>query len=443
MNKILLVDDEPVILTVLKGILARGDREFISAENAAQALQLAHQSSVLEVALVDKNLPDRNGLEVARELKQLHPDVEVILLTGYASLDSAIEAVKIGAFDYIQKPIEDFDELNQKIQSAADKVHIKREQRRLLDRFAESEERYRGLFQASADALLIVDSETGRVHDSNPAAQRLYGFSKAELAAFTAAQLGLNGPYDVGAPIPERHRRKDGTLFAAEVAYSLFQVQRRPMRLAAVRDTSLRAQAQLVGSMDALSRVAEQIARAAEGTSFKVPPSLGALLPAAARPGKVDLNAVISETVKRIEVLLHPAPVVFSLALKMARAQGDQARLESAVLLLAANARRAVAGSDGAKLVIETAPVLVSIAETGGLAPGRYCSLSLTDNGASLTPEQMERAFEPFYLLPGADLELAPVWAAVRQAGGAVRISSKPDAGSTFTILLPEYPDAR
>jgi len=103
--------------------------------------------------------------------------------------------VKIGAFDYIQKPIEDFDDLDLKVQNASEKVRLKREQRRLLDRFADSEERYRGVFQAASDAILVCDAELGRIHDANTAALRLYGYSREELVALVSTEsLGISSP---------------------------------------------------------------------------------------------------------------------------------------------------------------------------------------------------------------------------------------------------------
>ncbi|HEY3451409.1 MAG TPA: response regulator [Myxococcales bacterium] len=444
MNKILLVDDEPVILTVLRGILARDDREFATAENAAQALQLAHESASLEVALVDKNLPDRNGLEVARELKHMHPDVEVILLTGYASLDSAIEAVKVGAFDYIQKPIEDFDDLNQKVQNAAEKVQIKREQRRLLDRFAESEERYRGLFQASADALLIVDPDLGRIHDSNQAAQRLYGYSKEELATLIADQLGLAGPAAGGGICAERHHRKDGSSFEAEVAYCQFDLQRRPMRVASVRDASARSHAALAQKMDALSRLASRLTKALSGAPATVSAPLTALDPErTTRLEEVDLNAVVSGAKAELERLLAPVPLAVSLSPKPCRVRADSARLTAALQALTLNAREAMAGKAGARLVIETAVVELSGADAAGLEAGRFCALTVTDGGAGMAPEVLDRLFEPFFSTRrGAGVGLVSVWAAARQAGGAVRVWSQPGTGSTFKLLLPELSDA-
>ncbi|MGC4120307.1 MAG: response regulator [Myxococcales bacterium] len=439
MNKILLVDDEPVILTVLKGILAREDREFAAAENAAQALQLANESQSLEVALVDKNLPDKNGLEVARELKHMHPDVEVILLTGYASLDSAIEAVKVGAFDYIQKPIEDFDDLNQKVQRAAEKVQIKREQRRLLDRFAESEERYRGLFQASADALLIVDPDLGRIYDSNVAAQRLYGFPKEELATMLADQLGVAGPAARGGLSAERHQRKDGSFFEAEVSYSQFELQRRPMRVAAVRDVSARAHAGVVQKMDALARLASRLTKALSAAPATVSVPLAALDPErTTRLEEVDLNGVVSGVQAELERLLAPTPVTVSLSAKPCRVRADEARMVAALRALAHNAREAMAGRAGGRLAIETSTLILSGTDALGLEPGPFCAITVTDGGAGMGPDVVERLFEPFFSTrKGAGVGLASVWAAARQAGGAVRVWSQPGAGSTFKLLLP------
>jgi len=445
MNKILLVDDEPVILTVLKGILARDDREFASAANAAQALQLAHESPSLEVALVDKNLPDKNGLEVARELKHMHPDVEVILLTGYASLDSAIEAVKVGAFDYIQKPIEDFDDLNQKVQRAAEKVQIKREQRRLLDRFAESEERYRGLFQASADALLIVDPDLGRIHDANQAAERLYGYSKEELATLIADQLGLAGPVGGEEVVGlERHLRKDGSSFEAEGAYCHFELQRRPLRVAAVRDASARAHAVLVQKMAALARLASRLAKALASAPATVTAPLSALDPErTTRLEALDLNAIVASAQSELRQLLAPNPVALALAPGACEVLADEARLRAALQALARNAREAMAGKADAELVVKTASVELAGASAAGLEPGRYCTLTVTDGGAGMGPEVLDRVFEPFYSTRkpmGAGL--TSVWAAARQAGGAVRVWSRPGSGSTFQLLLPARPPA-
>ena len=110
------------------------------------------------MALLDKNLGDGSGLDVARALKAAKPDVEVILVTGYASLDSAIQAVQIGAYDYVTKPVSDYDALNLKVENATEKVRMKRRQRELVAQLVESEALHRGVFETSSDAILLVDA---------------------------------------------------------------------------------------------------------------------------------------------------------------------------------------------------------------------------------------------------------------------------------------------
>src|SRR6266850_3483675 len=138
MHRILLVDDEAVVLEVLASLLEEPEREIVCARNGTEALAAA-RAGELAVALVDKNLGSESGLDLARQLKTASPDIEILLITGYASIESAIEAVQIGAFDYLTKPITDFGALGLKVQSAVEKSGLKKGQRALLERLVESE----------------------------------------------------------------------------------------------------------------------------------------------------------------------------------------------------------------------------------------------------------------------------------------------------------------
>ncbi|MGI5865716.1 MAG: response regulator [Myxococcales bacterium] len=149
MPRILLVDDEPVILKVLEELLAGDGRELVSAPSAAQALARAEEPGGLEVAILDKNLPDRTGLQLARDLRERHPDLEVIFMTGYPSLDSAVEALQLGACDYVRKPILDFEELSEKVAQAIERVRLKREQREARARLEQSERQLRELSETT------------------------------------------------------------------------------------------------------------------------------------------------------------------------------------------------------------------------------------------------------------------------------------------------------
>src|SRR5512133_510721 len=169
MATILIVDDEPLILDVFRRFLEADGRTLLLAGSAREAIARGEAAAELDVALVDKNLGDGSGVDVARALKRARPDVEVILVTGYASFDSAVEALQIGAFDYVTKPITDYEALNIKVQNAIEKVGMKRRQRELVAKLVESEALHRGVFETSSDAVLLVDVATGRIDDANPA----------------------------------------------------------------------------------------------------------------------------------------------------------------------------------------------------------------------------------------------------------------------------------
>lgn len=103
MEKILIVDDESFICENLQRILEEERYRTVTAQNGADALASLKKESV-DLVFLDLNLPDMTGLEVLKKVKEWDPDLLVIIMTGYASVESAVEALKIGAYDYIKKP---------------------------------------------------------------------------------------------------------------------------------------------------------------------------------------------------------------------------------------------------------------------------------------------------------------------------------------------------
>ena len=116
-HEVLVVDDEPVVLTVLREAIRRGGYRVTTAASAEEAIDLMRKRR-FDLVLTDKNLPGASGLEVLRAAKALDPAPAIVLITGYSSLDSAVEALDIGAHDYIEKPIHDVDDLRTRIRRA-------------------------------------------------------------------------------------------------------------------------------------------------------------------------------------------------------------------------------------------------------------------------------------------------------------------------------------
>jgi PAS domain S-box-containing protein len=491
MATILIVDDEPVILDVFRRFLEGDGRTLLLAGSAREALAVADKLPQLDVALVDKNLGDGSGLDVARSLKEARPDVEVILVTGYASLDSAIQAVQIGAFDYVTKPISDYDALNLKVENAIEKGRMKRRQRELLGRLVESEGLYRGVFETSSDAVLLVDPDSGLIQDANPAAERLYGRARDALRQLRYAEL-LAPSSEPGLPpagsraFPSRHRRPDELEFPVEISAGELRLETRGLRVLAVRDVSERelaesARRDLEQNLRQAQKM-EAVGRLAGGVAHDFSNVLAVILgysdllsrdlPSGDPRMREYADGIVEAAHRAVGVtrqlltlsrkkLLRPEilavnKVVQDLGKLLSRAIGerielttklgdgippivaDADQLAQVLLNLAVNARDAM--PDGGPLEIATALVELGLpAPDLGLPAGRYVTLTVKDGGSGMTDDVRARIFEPFFTTKesGTGLGLATVYGIVRQAGGAIRVESRPGGGSTFTVYLP------
>jgi DNA-binding NtrC family response regulator len=127
--RVLLTDDEVPFLTALARRLTKRGFEAAMASSGAEALAFLAQSGGTEVDVVvlDVRMPGMDGLETLEHIRREYPLVEVIMLTGHATVESAIEGLKRGAYDFLMKP-SDLDTLDRKIREAA-KIRRDQEQR--------------------------------------------------------------------------------------------------------------------------------------------------------------------------------------------------------------------------------------------------------------------------------------------------------------------------
>jgi len=131
-TKILLVDDEEAFVTALAKRLSIRDIVVVSAFTGEEGLAKLDQEPDVDVVLLDVKMPGMDGIAALREIKKAHPIVEVIMLTGHGTVESAIGGMKLGAFDYLMKPC-DLDELVVKVEEA--KAKRRAHQEKILEAY--------------------------------------------------------------------------------------------------------------------------------------------------------------------------------------------------------------------------------------------------------------------------------------------------------------------
>ncbi len=254
MSDILIIDDEQGIRTVLKDILEDEGYHILLAEDGFQGLKIMETEPV-DLVILDVWLPNMGGIDVLGRIKEDYPDVEVILISGHANIKVAVQAVKMGAFDFLEKPLS-LDRTITVVENALKMEGLKRENRDLKktlfmeDRIIGSSPALRAVRElieqsAGTDARILITGENGtgkeliakEVHrrsrrrdgpfvEVNCAAipetlieSELFGHEKG---AFTDAASRRKGRFEMA------HR---GTLFLDEIADMSLATQAKILRV--------------------------------------------------------------------------------------------------------------------------------------------------------------------------------------------------------------------
>jgi DNA-binding NtrC family response regulator len=143
MQKVLVVDDEPELVRLIGQTLDAAGFAAVGAASGERALELANQQE-FDAALVDKNLGRGiDGVEVLRHLRKRQPRCACIIMTAYPSMGSAVEALRIGAQDYVEKPSPELDTIADRVQAAIRAVQLRDERDGILRKLATLEEQLR------------------------------------------------------------------------------------------------------------------------------------------------------------------------------------------------------------------------------------------------------------------------------------------------------------
>jgi len=154
MDTILIVDDEKNYLVVLEALLGPEGYEIMTSEKAQDALRLIQEADV-DLVLTDMKMPGMTGMELLEETNKIKPEVPVIMMTAYGTIEMAVEAMKKHAYDYITKPFRN-EELKLTIRKALENYRLVKENRRLSEALSERHG-YRNIVGKSKAMLKVYD----------------------------------------------------------------------------------------------------------------------------------------------------------------------------------------------------------------------------------------------------------------------------------------------
>jgi len=154
METILIVDDEKNYLLVLEALLGPQGYEIITVNNAHDALRSAREAD-LDLVITDVKMPGMNGMELLEECKKIKPELPVIIMTAYGSIEMAVEAMKKNAYDYITKPFQN-EQLKLTVKKALDNYRLIK-QNKLLSQALSDRFRYGNMVGKSKPILKIYD----------------------------------------------------------------------------------------------------------------------------------------------------------------------------------------------------------------------------------------------------------------------------------------------
>jgi signal transduction histidine kinase len=378
---LLIVDDEPVILQILQAVL-EGEPYRITAVGTGREAATVIQEQGCDLLLTDKNLPDISGIELLRQAKAKDPFTEVIIITGYASLETALTAMELDAFDYVLKPLNNVFDIRKKARQALQKRDMALENRRLLAHLQEK--------NAELEAAL---HETKDLQAELIQSEKLAGIGT--LAAGIAHEI--SSPLFGIMGLAEAVDDEEDIALVREYAGDIVEYCRN------IRD--------IVVELSSYSRTATNEYRTT-----------------------IDLPRIIEDALLLVERSAPVDGVSFTVELpETAFVHARTNEIQQVFVNLIKNAAEAVIerfeGASGGEVIIRA-----------GL-DGEQAWATVSDNGSGIPDDKRSVIFDPFYTTKppgkGTGLGLNVVYRILTKYRGTITVESEPNRGTTFHLKIP------
>lgn len=489
-TNILVIDDEQVMRDGCSRILSREGWSIICAENGGQALQeVKGRPETIDVILLDLMMPGMSGMEVLDQIRAFDPDLLVIVITGYATVESAVEAMKKGAYDFIPKPFTP-DQLRIVVRRALERrtlqketEFLRREREKSLRDIATEKSKIKTIINCMGDGVLVSDRDSCIVL-SNPAASRMLRAPETCLLGNNLNQCNL--PPELSKIVEESLQTKDTSYTSVSQELSVGESGETFLRAhtAPVRNDI----GETMGSVTVLQDIShlKELDKMKSEFIAMVTHELRAPIAAVEQQLTVILNKMAGELTEKQEQLLSRAKQRTSGLLDLIKDLLDLSKIEAGKMvqykeplllqevvqrvvdLMKAEAenkkidlqfsapprvslinadRNSMEGiftnliSNAIKYTPEGGKVRVALGEEGG-----FVKATVSDTGIGIKKENLSRIFDKFYRVKstetrqivGTGLGLSIVKSIVDAHLGSISVESEEGNGTTFTVLLPK-----
>jgi len=482
-TKILVVDDEQVVRNGCSRVLTGKGYEVLTAENGQKAVDLLKKETV-DIILLDLKMPVMSGEEVLERTSVQYPDIPVIIITGHGTVDTAVDCMKQGAYDFITKPFQ-IDQFLLTINRAAEKRALgekarsyEEEKLRNLYDLDLEKSRLKTIINCMADGVMVTNRNL-EVVLHNPALMRLL-----EISEEIENPVLVNQIIDDGAL---RDTLKDfQTGESAKDEFVSQEIGAGKMVLRAISAPALGPDDGVVGTVTVLQDITafkqldemksdfvNMVAHELRSPLISIRQQNTVLLEGLVGPLEEKQEEFVGKGVKKIDQLLelindlldiakieegkhvqHRVPtdietlITDTLSLLEPRAKGQGITLTGSCK----NMKPVHADPKGIEEIFNNLVTnAINYSPEGGLVEvtaqvlGEYMEIKVSDTGVGIDPEELPKIFDKFYRVKnkktrevtGTGLGLAIVKGVVESHSGTIDVESVPEKGPTFRILLP------
>lgn len=486
MIKVLAVDDERVVRDGCRRVLTGRNYQVLTAENGKQAMETLADEAV-DIILLDLKMPVMSGEEVLEETKKCYPEIPVIIITGHGTIDTAVECMKKGAYDFITKPFQ-IDQFLLTIKRAAEKRRLEQQakkfreenQRNLYDLYLEKS-RLKTIINCMANGVM-VSNRNMEVVLHNPALMKLLEIQERKENPIPLKQIIQDSNL-----IETLERIRSGS--ASEMGSVSQELGMDRKFLRAISAPALGPANEIVGTVTVLEDITpfkqldemksdfiNMVAHELRSPLVSIRQQNSVLLEGLAGPlqekqeeflkkgvlkidqllelindlldiakieaGKhvqhiipIDIEKIIRDTIALIEPRAREQKVEISCSFEdMKPFQADPKGIEEVFSNLITNAVNY--SPDGGRV------------ELIACALSEYVEIRITDNGVGIDESELPKIFDKFYRVKhpktrqvmGTGLGLAIVKGIIEAHHGTIEVESAPGKGTTFRILLPFIP---